>query len=70
MSSTFLSAQMASSGMCHKKGVQVGPVVGDDGKKKTDLNLDEFRRKTYEDILQLDEERRDDTVPVRVTYEV
>ena len=67
VSSTFLSAQMASSGMCHKKGVQVGPVVGDDGKKKTDLNLDEFRRKTYEDILQLDEERRDEDEDEAVT---
>ena len=60
VSSTFLSAQMEAHESCHKKGVQVGPVVGDDGKKNTDLSFDEFRRKTHEDIRQLDEERRDE----------
>ena len=60
VSSTFLSAQMDSHESCHKRGVQVGPVVGDDGKKNTDLSFEEFRKKTHEDIRQLDEERRDE----------
>ena len=60
VSSTCLSAQMETLGGCLKRGVQVGPVVGTDGKKETEISFDEFRRKTREDIRQLDEERREE----------
>ena len=60
VSSTFLSAQMESLGACPRRGVQVGPVVGGDGKKNTDLSFEDFRRRTHEEIRQLDEERRDE----------
>ena len=66
VSSTFLSAQMENLENCDSRGVQVGPVVGDNGKKEVGMSFEEYRRRTYEDIRQLDEERRDEEEDVSV----
>ena len=43
------------------EGVVVGAVLGGDGKKVTDLSVEEYKATVLDHVRQLDEERRDDT---------